>query len=301
MLATAGRGTVRIYDLDNPTIQTSIPSTQAITWLMRFSPQGSLLALAGLGQIELWDPVAHSLVSQLPNSEQPSDVAFSPDGRTLAAVSRTGGTLVWTVIDSAMRTQLSGFDARPSSLAFSPEGMLAGGSWDSSVWFWRNGRCPEITTPWPQPLSGKTENEAAAGRTTPGRESPNRRGGPPGRPPWGGEPNPERHRPTSLAFDVQGRLIAHNSQGLRIWPTGSISAQSTPAIQLSLPPLPSAAGGFNLTPIAKTPDGKTMVLVRFSAIYIWHADNPDGLISVIPPSHSGAERAIRTRMLPGEP
>ena len=57
---------------------------------MRFNPQGSLLALAGLGQIELWDPVAQSLVNQLPNSEQASDVTFSPDGRTLAAVGRSG-------------------------------------------------------------------------------------------------------------------------------------------------------------------------------------------------------------------
>ena len=53
---------------------------------MRFSPQGNLLALAGLGRVELWDPVVRSLVNQLPNSEQASDVAFSPDGRSLAAV-----------------------------------------------------------------------------------------------------------------------------------------------------------------------------------------------------------------------
>ena len=64
-------------------VPTSLTPTQNFTWLMRFSPHGSLLALAGLGQIELWDPVAHSLVNQLPNSEQASDVAFSPDGHTL--------------------------------------------------------------------------------------------------------------------------------------------------------------------------------------------------------------------------
>ena len=77
MLATAGQGTVRLYDLDNVTFPTSLTPTQNVTWLMRFSPQGSLLALAGLGRVELWDPVAHSLVNQLPNSEQASDVAFA--------------------------------------------------------------------------------------------------------------------------------------------------------------------------------------------------------------------------------
>ncbi len=217
MLATAGGGSVRIYDLDSPTFPTSFTPTQNFTWLMRFSTHGSLLALAGLGQIELWDPAAHSLVNQLPNSEQAIDFAFSPDGHTLAAVGRAGGTLVWKVIDSATRTQLSGFDTRPSSLAFNPDGGLAGGSWDGTVWFWRDGRCPEIGTPWPQPVSVKDDAEAGGGRPLPpSRDGANRRGGPPerGRPPWGGPPNQDRDRPTSLAFDIEGRLLAHNVAGV---------------------------------------------------------------------------------------
>ncbi len=299
MLATAGGGSVRIYDLDNPTIPTSFTSNQNFTWLMRFSPHGSLLALAGLGQIELWDPVARSLVNQLPNSEQASDVAFSSDGQTLAAVGRAGGALVWKVIDSAMRTQLSGFDARPSSLAFNPDGGLAGGSWDGTVWFWRDGRCPEIGTPWPQPVSGKDESEPGGGRPSPaGRDGANRRGGPAdrGRPPWGGPPNQDRDRPTSLAFDVQGRLVAHNTHGLRVWPTGPISAHATPEIQLPLPPAVGAT--YNMMPMAKTADGRIMVLVRSSAIFLWHAESPDKLISVIPPPHSGLEPAAGSSNAP---
>ena len=167
MLATAGRGTVRIYDLDNPTLPRDLPPTQTYTWLMRFNPQGSLLALAGLGQIELWDPVAHSLVNQLPNSEQASDVTFSPDGRTLAAVGRSGATLVWTVIDSAMRTQLSGFDAGHPRWPSAPTACLAGGTSDGAVWFWRNGRCPEITHAVAAAAGGE-KRERARSRTAPG-------------------------------------------------------------------------------------------------------------------------------------
>ncbi len=310
MLATAGSGTMRIYDLDNPVLPMSMTPTQTITWLMRFSPHGSLLALAGLGQIELWDPAAQSLVNRLTNSEQASDVAFSPDGRTLAAVGRAGNTMVWTVTDSAMRTQLSGFDAQPSGLAFSPDGMLAGGSRDGSVWFWRNGRCPEINTAWSQPLAVRAETEPGAGRPlSTGRDGPNRRGVPPdrpggqrergggsrkrgggprergGRPPWSGEPSSQHDRPTSLAFDVQGRLVAHDSQGVRIWPAGPISAQSSPILQVPLP----AIGAYHTTPIAATPDRKMMVLVRSSAVLLWYAEKPDELISVIQPGHSGGE------------
>jgi eukaryotic-like serine/threonine-protein kinase len=288
MLATAGRGSVQIYDLDNPAFPTSLTPNQNVTWQMRFSPHGSLLALAGLGQIELWDPVAHNLVNQLPNSEQASDMAFSPDGHTLAAVGRAGGTLVWNVIDSAMRTQLSGFDTRPSSLAFGADGILAVGSWDGSVWFWRNGRCPEIGTPSPQSLSAKNHTEPVGGRSLPpGRDAGNRRGGPldRGRPPFVPQ---DRDRPVAVAFDVDGRLLAHNAQGLRIWQVGPSSAQVSPIFN---PPLDPAAGPFNMTPLAKTPDGTVMVLVRSSAIFLWHAEKPDRLISVVPPPHSGVETA----------
>jgi WD40 repeat protein len=43
--------------------------------------------------------------------------------------------------------------------------------------------------------------------------------------------------------------------------------------------------------MAKTPDGTVMVLVRSSAVFLWHAEKPDQLISVVPPPHSVAELA----------
>jgi serine/threonine protein kinase/WD40 repeat protein len=296
MLATAGNGTVRIYDLDTGSFPTSMTPTQNITWVMRFSPQGSLLALGGLGPIELWDPVSHSLVNQLPNSEQANDLAFTPDGKTLAAAGRAGGTLVWTIIDSAMRTQLSGFDARPSSLAFGADGVLAGGSSDGTVWFWRAGRCPEIAKPWPPSVSiAKNEKDAWPERASSpaGRDGMNRRGGGPpdyGRPPRGREPNQERERPTAVAFDAQGRLVVHDIQGLRIWPEKPASAQTPPILEF---PLPFAPGTWaNHTPMAKTPEGQMMVLVRSSSLFLWRADAKDRLITVIAPPHTGAEPAL---------
>ena len=68
---------------------------------MRFSPQGSLLALMGSGPIELWDPVAFNRVAVMVMSDQATDVAFGPNGTTLAAVGRAGEAMLWTVHDSA--------------------------------------------------------------------------------------------------------------------------------------------------------------------------------------------------------
>ncbi len=120
---TSGGGVIKVWDLDtraNPTILT--PPTQSYTSLMRFSPQGTVLAIAGVGPIELWDPVAHSLVAVLQMDDQATDLAFAADGRTLAATGHSSLTSVWTVHDSVARTQLSGFDSPQSSLAFNQDG-----------------------------------------------------------------------------------------------------------------------------------------------------------------------------------
>ena len=168
---------MRLYDLDTRKFVTSLtPTSQNFTWQMRFSPRGTLLAIAGLGPIELWDPVAQSQVAVLPMSEQANELAFAPDGRTLAEVGRAGVVSVWTINDSAMRTQLTGFDSRPSSLAFSDDGSLAGGGWNGEVWFWRNGRCPEVGSPAPLSLSSPNESEPAARQPGPPSPTPPRPG-----------------------------------------------------------------------------------------------------------------------------
>ncbi len=51
-------------------------------------------------------------------------------------------------------------------------------------------------------------------------------------------------------------------------------------------------------PMARTADGQIMVLVRSSAILLWHAERPDKLISVIPPPHSGPEASTGTSIGP---
>ena len=116
---------------------------------MRFSPQGNLLAIMGSGPIELWDPVALNLVAVMVMSDQATDVAFASDGKTLAAVGRAGDATLWTVHDSAARTQLSGFENWPAALAFSEDGVLAGVSSNGDIWSWRSGRCPDIGPPAP--------------------------------------------------------------------------------------------------------------------------------------------------------
>ena len=48
---------------------------------------------------------------------------------------------------------------------------------------------------------------------------------------------------TVLAFDALDRLVAHDARGLRIWPAGSISAQTPPVLEQSLPRAPASGTG----------------------------------------------------------
>ena len=68
-------------------------------------------------------------------------MAFSPDGRTLAAGSGDGTVWLWNLTDPARPARLgqplTGPDDAVISVAFSPDGRtLAAGSGDGTVWLW---------------------------------------------------------------------------------------------------------------------------------------------------------------------
>ncbi len=323
LLAAAGRDQqVRLYDTDNPDQRDGVVTSfqaQGPTRLLRFSPLG-LLSLARLGgPIELWDPAAQTRVAELPGTDQSSDVAFSPDGRTLATVGRGMTTSIWTIQDSAARAQLSGFDARPSSLAFGPDGLLAGGGVDGALWTWRSGRCPECGPALPattspeaevEPRAKETESasipsqappeagQAAAAAPSRGSAGTRPRDGGRGGQRLGGPLGTARveDRPTALAFDDRGRLVVHEIAGFRIWPSGSIIHQPEPALQ-PLPDLPQI--GFRVPLIARSDNGRTMALLRVNSVFLWHADAPDRMVRVIPPSQTGPAAPTPATSAPG--
>jgi serine/threonine protein kinase/WD40 repeat protein len=325
LLATAGGGVIRLWNLDRESraAHTELNPAQSLTRKLQFSPRGNLLAIVGLGPIELWDPVAHALVGVLKTSEQISDLTFAPDGQTLAVVDRGGMTSLWSVTDSAIRTQLSGIESRPSSLAFSKDGTLACGGWNGAVWYWRPGRCPEVGSPLvlstpardepsasqlsrPSPPSAGAGNgsrtgggastappsaASASSATEPGRNAaptgpPTRgRGGPPN---MGGRPREADRdpRPTFIAFDSDGRLVVHDIKNLRVWPAGPLSALTAPAVQNALP-APVKRPWANLVPMARSADGQTMALARSSSVFLWRGNEA---IQVIPMSrHSSGD------------
>lgn len=86
------------YDMANPPGYTRLPVVPALA----FSPDGSLLAVAGFHEVLLWKADGSELVGRLVGlSERVESLAFSPDGKKLAITggnpSRMGEVQVWDV------------------------------------------------------------------------------------------------------------------------------------------------------------------------------------------------------------
>ncbi|MEU6845495.1 WD40 repeat domain-containing protein [Streptomyces sp. NPDC046716] len=159
-LALAGRYTsdkVQLWDVTDPDHPTrSGPPLPGGANLMTLSPNGHALATVaqtfiggspGDGEVKLWDITDHNHPTRLGPplsgySSRVTDIAFSPDGRSLATSGN--GLRLWNVSDPAHPAPIGQtFAANAlelSSLAFAPDGKtLAFGGEDGTVRLWTLG------------------------------------------------------------------------------------------------------------------------------------------------------------------
>lgn len=87
-----------------------------------FSPDGRQLAAAGTNVVWLWDAAGARPPVELRASGSTEQLAFSPDGRQLAGGGSDGTVRIWTVGSAADPLVLRGNDGYVESVAFSRDG-----------------------------------------------------------------------------------------------------------------------------------------------------------------------------------
>ena len=231
VLAAACSGVVHRWEPETRRPLPGLSLHQPFVWNLRFSPDGSMLAVtAGMVKgIELWDTEGNSLLASVPTNEWVHDLAFSPDGRTLAAaVEET--TRLWAVVEPIGRTRLVPADPLPSThlivLAFGPLGDLA--------------------------ATYANERAISARFQFPG----------------GGVATREGAKAAALGFDPAGRLIVSNGNALELYKSPRDIEPET-SIPLPEMPPSDLFGGMgrdrnapSVPESIQSADGRTLLMIR---------------------------------------
>jgi serine/threonine protein kinase/WD40 repeat protein len=261
-LAVAGGGAVRLWDLDETQAPvSSFTPHQSYVRNLRFSPDGTLLAITGFGSdIELWDPSANQLVAALPTPDPVSEIAFAATGRLLAA-GQPSGVALWAVVDPEVVARTAGLEAFASSLSFDADGRLAlafRGAEPARLW--HPAQCP----------TSAQANSAL--------------------------------KPSALTFDGTGRLAALDGDALTWWSGDPLTSGK----RLELPNLIQAGGPDrnrgplvnllrSILGLSRSPDGRTLAILRYNQVLVWRASDPDRLTLIEPPAEPSRGESDRSR------
>jgi WD40 repeat protein len=107
-----------------------------------FSPDGNTVASASRDKnIIVWNAATGAKRLTLPQPDLVYELAFSPDGKTLAEVGPLHEVRLHDSLTGELLGTLEGYTGESSEVKFSPDGMLlATGSYDSVVKVWQQTR-----------------------------------------------------------------------------------------------------------------------------------------------------------------
>ena len=223
-----------------------------------------------------------------------NSIAFSPDGKILAAGTGDGQIWLWNLADPTRPARLGQpVTNSPApgvsviSVAFSPDGRtLAAGGDDSQVWLW-NLADPARPARLGQPLTGpenRAQSLAFNSGEDPGRRRRRRQGVAvePGRSCPARPPRPAPHRTpadpgtgmNSVAFSPDGKILAARGQDYKVW-LWNLADPAGPPASASPSPAPPAVPGTGMSSVGFSPDGKILAANAGDGnVWLWTLADP---------------------------
>jgi len=137
-----GDGAVRILDAATLETKAELPPARSTCGQLTFSPDGNLLAGLARGRqlaLTVWNVGAAKLTGAFADPAlEPGNLAFHPDGRTVAIALLTGDVLVLDVASGRPTRTLSDARMTAEALAFAANGSaLVAAPYDGTVLVWQ--------------------------------------------------------------------------------------------------------------------------------------------------------------------
>jgi WD40 repeat protein/tetratricopeptide (TPR) repeat protein len=225
-------GSVQIWNVANGTVAGTLPNRNRIV----FSPDGSLLAYASSGQIDLdrWsDNVRVRSMKAITSTI--TALAIRPDGSQIAAGASDKNVYVWQVSDGSLVNTLTGHTESVKSVAYSPDGkMIASGSDDKTIRLW-------------SVVDGTLSKK------------------------WVADSGSVR----SIAFNPDGRQVVTGGNNLQLWNITGSTAEGILVNKLS--------SSGSVSSIAFSPDGTLVAAAVEYRVDVWNIANTSRVYQVTHP------------------
>jgi RNA polymerase sigma factor (sigma-70 family) len=271
--------TLCLWDVRTGKELARLPCNMGNLWSLAFSPDGTILAVAGASEqsvLILWDVAARKQLRQVrgprhPSSIVPLPVAFAPNGKTFAFVGEDYVLRVWeTATGKEVRRLRCKDQDQVCSLAFSPDGKwLAAGSWNGDVLQWRTDTGAALDSRHISRYLVRSLTFSADGKylatlgeslqlwqTDTGKEFP-----------YFEKPI---QFPSAIAFSPAGATLAvAQPSGFSLW---NVARGGGKFLSMDVATHSRAPSGVSCTSLVFSPDGKTLAAAdRDGAIRLWDA------------------------------